>query len=158
MGQFIGFFYMFCLIFSYFQKYASKLLFYQSLAFFFKSIHYFLLGGLSGALTSIISFIRNLFFTKGKSKFLIVLFIIIYVVIGIITFTDLFSLLPVLATIFYSFFVYIKNPKYLRLSSLCTSFIWLSYNIYLFSYFCILTQLILIAANVLAMLKLDKKD
>ena len=157
MGQLMGFIYMFFLIFSYFQKYASKLLLYQSLAFLFKGFHYFLIGGLSGALTSFVSFIRNLLFTKVKSKFLIIFFIILYLLIGYFTFTDIFSVFPVGATIFYSFFVYIKNPKYLRLSSLFTSFIWLIYNIYLVSYAGILTQLILIISSFLAIIKLDKK-
>ncbi len=157
MGQLMGFIYMFFLIFSYFQKYASKLLLYQSLAFLFKGIHYFLIGGLSGSLTSIVSFIRNLLFTKVKSKVLIIFFIILYLIIGITCFTDIFSTLPVIATILYSFFVYIKNPKYLRLSSLFTSFIWLIYNIYLISYGGVLTQIILIISNISAMIKLDKK-
>ena len=47
--------------------------------------------------------------------------------------------------------------KYLRLSSLFTSFIWLIYNIYLISYGGILTQIILIISNISAMIKLDKK-
>ena len=158
MGQLMGFVYMFFLIFSYFQKYAKGLLLYQSLAFLFKGIHYFLIGGLSGAVTSIISCLRNLVFTKVKSKVLMILFIILYIIIGYFTFTNLFSLLPVLATILYSFFVYIKNPKYLRISSLFTSFIWLTYNIYLFSYSGIITQVILIISNISAMIKLDKKE
>ena len=157
MGQLIGFIYMFFLIYSYFQKTANKLLLYQSLAFLFKGIHYFLIGGMSGAITSVISFIRNLFFTKVSSKLLMLFFIILYLIIGFITYNGFFSILPVAATIFYSFFVYIKNLKYLRISNLFISFIWLSYNIYLLSYAGILVQLILIISSVFSIIYLDKK-
>jgi len=64
MGQLLGFVYALFLIICNFGKTTKHILFMQTIAFFFKTLHYYLLGGISGFLTSLISMIRNLIFYK----------------------------------------------------------------------------------------------
>ena len=158
MAQGLGFIYALFLMLSNFGKTTKQILLLQTISFFFKSVHYYLLGGISGFLTSIISMLRNLIFTKIKSnKTWTIVFILIYLIIGFMTYTTLGSILPIIATIFYTIIVNKNNPSYLRWGMLITSIIWLLYNIYIISYSGIITQVIILFSNVLAIIKLDKK-
>ena len=131
----------------------------QTISFFFKSVHYYLLGGFSGFLTSIISMVRNLIFYKVKSnKIWTSLFILIYIIIGIITYSTLGSLLPVLATIIYTLIINKNKASYLRWGMLITSVVWLAYNVYILSYSGIITQVVVLISNVSAIIKLDKRE
>ena len=158
MGQLLGFVYALFLIISNFGKTTKHILFMQTIAFFFKTLHYYLLGGISGFLTSLISMIRNLIFYKiNESKLWTTLFILIYLIIGIITLKDIYTLLPVLATITYTIVINYNNPKYLRYGIFITSLTWLIYNIYIISYSGIIIQIVMIISNIIAIIKLDKK-
>ncbi len=158
MAQILGFIYMVFLMMSNFGKNTKQILFMQTISFFFKTIHYYLLGGISGFLTSLISMIRNLIFYKIKqSKIWVVVFIIIYLIIGIITLKSIYTLLPVLATITYTLIINYDNPKYLRYGMIITSISWLIYNIYIISCSGIILQSATLITNIIAIIKLDKK-
>ncbi len=158
MGQILGFVYAIFLILSNFGKTTKQILFLQTISFLFKTLHYYLLGGISGFLTSLISMIRNIIFYKIKTnKLWTIFFIIIYIIIGIITLKSFYTLLPVLATITYTLIINYNNPKYLRYGMFITSLTWLIYNIYIISYSGIIIQIIMLISNVIAIIKLDKK-
>lgn len=158
MGQILGLIYALFLILSNFGKSTKQILFLQTISFFFKTLHYYLLGGISGFLTSLISMIRNIIFYKIKeSKIWAVFFIIIYIIIGIITLKSIYTLLPVFATIIYTLIINYNNPKYLRYGIFITSLTWLIYNIYIISYSGIIIQIIMLISNIIAIIKLDKK-
>jgi len=158
MGQILGLIYALFLILSNFGKSTKQILFLQTISFFFKTLHYYLLGGISGFLTSLISMIRNIIFYKIKeSKIWVVFFIIIYIIIGIITLKSIYTLLPVFATIIYTLIINYNNPKYLRYGIFITSLTWLIYNIYIISYSGIIIQIIMLISNIIAIIKLDKK-
>lgn len=159
MGQILGFIYALFLILSIFGKSTKQILLLQTISFSFKAIHYYLLGGISGFLTSLISMIRNIIFYKIKeNKIWTSFFIIMYLVIGIITFKSIFTFLPVLATITYTIIINYNNPKYLRYGTLITNLTWLLYNAYIISYSGIIVQIIMIILGIIAIIKLDKKQ
>jgi len=158
VGQTLGFIYALFLIVSNFKKKSSQILLFQTFSFFFKSIHYYLLEGFSGFLSSFISMIRNLLFFKIKSNFLwTIIFIIIYFIIGFITYKNIYTLLPILATIIYTIIINYNKPSYLRLGMLVTSGTWLIYNFYIVSYSGIIIQFVMLITNIIAIIKLDKK-
>lgn len=158
MAQFLGLIYALFLLLSLFGKNTKQILFMQTISFLFKTIHYYLLGGLSGFVTSFISMIRNLVFYRIKENYIIsICFIFVYILIGIITFNTFFSLLPVIATIVYTIIINYNNPKYLRYGMFLTSITWLIYNIYINSYSGIFIQIVMIITNIVAIIKLDKK-
>lgn len=159
MGQILGFIYALFLILSIFGKSTKQILLLQTISFSFKAIHYYLLGGISGFLTSLISMIRNIIFYKIKeNKIWTLFFIIMYLAIGIITFKSIFTFLPVLATITYTIIINYNNPKYLRYGTLITNLTWLLYNAYIISYSGIIVQIIMIILGIIAIIKLDKKQ
>lgn len=158
MAQFLGFLYMIFLMISNFGKNTKQILLMQTISFFFKTLHYYLLGGISGFLTSLISMIRNLIFYKIKTnKIWTVTFIIAYLIIGIITFKSIYSLLPVFATITYTLIINQGKPKYLRYGMIITSISWLIYNIYISSYSGVILQAVTLITSIIAIINLDKK-
>ncbi len=158
MGQLLGFMYAFFLLLSLFGKTNKQILFMQTFSFFFKSTHYLLLGGLSGFLISFISMIRNLIFYKiNSNRYWTILFIVIYLIIGIITFNNFLSLMPVIAIVIYTVIINFNNPAYLRYGMFVTSISWLIYNVYILSYSGIIIQIVLLIFNIIAIINLDKK-
>lgn len=158
MAQLLGLFYALFLFFSILGKNTKQILLMQTISFLFKSFHYYLLGGISGFVTSFISMLRNIIFYRIKENYIFtIVFIIIYIIIGIVTYNSFYSLLPVIATIVYTLIINYDNPKYLRLGMLFTSITWLIYNIYIISYSGIIIQIIMIITNIFAIIKLDKK-
>lgn len=158
MAQLLGLFYALFLFFSILGKSTKQILFMQTISFLFKSFHYYLLGGISGFVTSFISMLRNIIFYRIKENYILtIIFILIYIIIGIVTYNSSYSLLPVIATTVYTLIINYDNPKYLRLGMLFTSITWLIYNIYIISYSGIIIQIIMIITNIFAIIKLDKK-
>lgn len=158
MAQLLGLFYALFLFFSILGKNTKQILLMQTISFLFKSFHYYLLGGISGFVTSFISMLRNIVFYRIKENYILtIIFILIYLIIGIVTYNSFYSLLPVIATIVYTLIINYDNPKYLRLGMLFTSITWLIYNIYIISYSGIIIQIIMIITNIFAIIKLDKK-
>lgn len=158
MAQSLGFIYALFLFFSILGKSTKQILLMQTISFLFKSVHYYLLGGISGFVTSFISMLRNLIFYRIKENYIFtIIFILIYIVIGIVTYNSFYSFLPAIATIVYTLIINYDNPKYLRLGMLFTSITWLIYNVYIISYSGIIIQIIMIVTNIFAILKLDKK-
>ena len=157
MAQLLGFFYTLFLIISNFRKTSRQILIYQTISFSFKGVHYLLLGGLSGFYSSIISMTRNILFSKVKKSFyLMLLFVIIYFIVGIFTYRDFGSIIPSIASIFYTIVVNTNKPSILRKGMIVNCLLWLFYNIYIFSIAGIITQIIMIISTVISIMKLDK--
>ena len=102
-------------------------------------IHYILLGAYSGMVTKIIALIRNkIIIVKEKNKKInnkIVLFILlaIYVVSGVLTYKNIYSILPIIAAMIYLHFVWNGNELKVKKVAFYCYFLWLIYNICVFS-------------------------
>ncbi len=156
MGQILGFIYALFLILSNFGEKRTKILVLQTISFLFKAMHYLLLGGLSGFVTSIISSIRNIVFCKYKSKILTIIFIIIYIIVTIFTYNKIYSIIPAFATVFYTIIIN-KGTYCIKLGIFITAFSWLVYNICIFSISGIIIQIVIIIVNIIS-ITLDKKN
>ncbi|MBQ9011951.1 MAG: excinuclease ABC subunit UvrC [Bacilli bacterium] len=158
MAHALGFVYTLFLILANFRKKFSQILIFQTISFFFKGLHYLLLGGLSGFWSSNISMVRNLIFSKTKNnKFFLFLFIFVYVVFGILSYNDFCSILPLFASVFYTVIISFKKPKYLRSGMIINCLLWLIYNIYILSIAGIITQFLVIVMTFISIIKLDKR-
>ena len=102
-------------------------------------IHYILLGAYSGCIAKVIALIRNdIIVEKEKNKkldnnIILIVFFIIYVITGILTFKDIFSLLPIVIAIIYMFFVWNGNELKVKKIAFFCYFLWIIYNIYICS-------------------------
>lgn len=101
-------------------------------------IHFLLLGAYTGAILGVIGIIRNflyMFLIKHNKSTLLwsILFAVIVIVAGIITWTSILSLLAIIANILAVIIYGIKNAHVIRLLNFPASGCWMAYNICYFS-------------------------
>ena len=119
-------------------------------------VHYLLLFAYSGCATKVMALIRNIVIvTKEKIKFLqsvviLVIFIILYVLVGIFTYNGLWSILPVLAAIIYMIAVWNGDEMTVKKAAFACYFLWLAYNIFVFSIAGIVSNTIAIVSTFVA--------
>lgn len=100
---------------------------------------YTLLGAYTGGAIGAISVIRNYLFRrqveKGKSTLpLIIIFSIFIVIICAVTWAGPLSLLPLFSKVISCISYGMKNPKKLRIITLPTCFMWVTYNLFVGSW------------------------
>lgn len=119
-------------------------------------LHYLFLGAYSGCITKIMALIRNeIIIVKEKNQklnnniILIILFIA-YLIAGIITYNNIYSILPILAATIYLYFVWNGNELKVKKVAFYCYFLWLLYNIFVFSIAGILSNVISIFSTFIA--------
>ena len=120
-------------------------------------LHYLFLGAYCGCITKVIALIRNeIIIVKEKNKKLnnnIVLICLfgIYLTAGIITYKNIYSVLPILAAIIYLYFVWSGDELKVKKVAFGCYFLWLMYNIFVFSIAGIVSNIISIISTFIAM-------
>ena len=126
-------------------------------------IHYFLLGAYSGCITKVMALIRNeIIILKEKknrlnNKIVLIIIIIAYIVSGILTYKNIYSILPIMAAIIYLFFVWNGNELQVKIAAFGCYFLWLTYNICVFSIVGIFSNCVAIISTFFA-IKNENKD
>ncbi len=144
-----------------FQKNSNKgILQFQILAALTFFVHFILLGAFTGAFMNLIGAARNVVFYNhekswAKSRLWLVLFIGVYITVGIMTWKDGYSILPIVAMSLSSIGLWIKNPKLTRFIVLPSSPCWLVYNIATFSIAGILTETFVLSSLIIAVIRFD---
>lgn len=148
--QLIGLLAFCILVLSYYKKNTTTILIYQITSNFIYAVHYFLLGGISGSLVSIIGMVRNITFIKIKSNkiLLCIIFIIMYLITAILFYENVYSFFPVLGNSFYLVLMIRNDRKSLLIGGIINSAFWLVYAVIVLSYVGIITESILILSNV----------
>ena len=126
---------------------------------------YFLLSAWAGVATSIIAIARSLVFVKfikedKISKQDIIILIIFGVVIltsGIITYDGLLSLLPIFATLVYTYAVWQKDTHIYKQIGALVSVIWIAYNIYVQSILGVVFETMMVISAIIGLIK-DKRN
>ena len=150
----------FCIVvLSFYKKETTTILMYQITSNFVYAVHYFLLGGLSGAFCCVIGMFRNLTLIKCDNKKIILpMFITIYSVITIIFYENIYSLLPMMANLSYLIGMTYKNKKVLLKGALVSSSCWIIYAIFVSSYVSIVTESILLISNAIQLIRMINKQ
>ena len=146
--------------FTYFIKNRKKFLIVFILYSMFYGMHYLLLGALTGFLMNMVSIIRNIIFYKWEIKkkknnknFLIILFLII-IIFTIFSYKDIFSLVSMSASIISTYSIWQKNPKVYRILAIVVSICFIIYAIHIKSLFAIITEVILLFAEIAGLIVL----
>lgn len=124
-------------------------------------ISYILLGAYVGALTcgivAIEIIINTILEDKGKitPKFLIIIYLIISIIIGITTFNSLIDLLPIIASILFILTLRQSKEKYVRLLILVNLTSWIIYDFFVKAYLAGISDLIVISSTITAIYRYD---
>ena len=144
---------------TYLIKNKKIILFLTIMMSIFYGLQYLFLNAITGVFMNIVSIIRSIWFyinAKNKKKnsiiVLIVLFIII-IILELLSFKNIFSLLPMIATMIFTYSLW----KVYRWLAIPMSISWIIYNTYSNSIFGIITESILLIIEIIGIIKLRKK-
>lgn len=144
-------------------KERKKSLCVQSLNCFFEAVYDFIISAYTGAVLSIINFIRTfIFINKNKINKRIYLFILIFfegiiIVNCLLTWSGLISLLPTIGSIIRTYCLWQSNMRLVRISGITTGIFYGTYYIFYQSWFIVLGDLILLLVGIYAVYKNDLK-
>lgn len=164
--QGIGVLALICSLISFQQKKRIWLMIFHMSASILSAIQLFLLGAYAGAVLDLIAFMRTLIFSFGNRVMRMglgtwrAIFLGQMLLAGALTFTDIYSLLAVLAGCLSTIALSMKKDFHVRLISLFVSPCWIVYNIVYGAYAGIVNELIAVVSIVIGIYRNDikKKD
>lgn len=144
---------------SYFKKEKKQILFMQIISYIFFTIHYYLLNGITGAICNLIglfALVTIYLFDKYKLKnkiFISILFIIALLAINILTFQNIYSIFPMLASTIVIISFLEDNENTIRWIGVLAAICWLLYAIVYKSYIAIIFEVITLINIIIAFIK-----
>lgn len=139
----------------------QKILILQILANILFSIHFFMLGSITGSALNLVSIFRGVIFYKRDYRkwanhiLFMYLFIALFSIVGLATYKNLFSLLPILGTTIGTVGLWVKSPRKIRFIMITASPCWLIYNIYIHSIAGILTESFSLVSIAIAIIRFE---
>lgn len=130
----MGFIALFFVILSFQSKGRDKILFFQFFSSIFYFLNLFLIGALTGAITMMFGIFRNyVFLHKGKKNWAshpvwLFLFLGIFIISGILTYKNVFSILPIAGMCLGTICFWMTNPSYIRWIAALTPPLWITYD------------------------------
>lgn len=146
--QFIGALGYTSLALSYFKKKKKDILFVEIISYIFFTIHYYLLNGITGAICNLIGLLAlSIIYLFDKYKLhnkLLVSIIVIFllVIINVITFQNIYSIFPMIASIIVIISFLSNNENHIRIVGVISALCWLIYAIVYKSYIAIIFEII----------------
>ncbi len=163
LSQIVGFIAIICWIISVQLSKKSKIILFQTIANILYSVQYFLLNAIVAAFMNLVSFFRlSIFYTyETKNKkipwWLMFLFMLIIIVIGIITVDTPLMLIPILATLFYTYSSWQNNMQKLRIIYIVAAIFWLYYNLTVGAYVSLIGNTLEIISGTSSLIKYRNK-
>lgn len=162
IGQIVGVLAMLFLIASFQMKERKGILALQMVAGTLFTAHYFMIGQYTGSVLNFIGVARCVvYYNKDKkwaaSPVWLGAFIAVSITSGILTWENIFSLLPTVAMLFTSVSLWISNPKYVRLVSFPSSPLWLTYNVHAGSFAGVFVEIFCMISIIVAVIRFDIK-
>lgn len=143
------------------QKTKHGLLIYQFFSAMFYAIQYFLLGAYSAVATNILGAAKNLVFSKYAKKnkkiplYFLILYILILIVAGILTYKNIFSIFPIILSILYSYGTWQDNLKVYRIIAVFGGVCWTIYNFTVGAYVGAMGNIFQLISAVVALWRFD---
>lgn len=129
------------------------------------TIQYLLLGAYSAVVSIIIALLRNFTFLKFSKKnervpfIIFLLFEMIVVIFGIITFDGIISLFPIIITLLFSYATWQNNLKVTYFISFIVMVLYIIFNFYVGAYVSIISNVLELISTIVGLIKLkNKKD
>jgi len=152
---------------SWWKKTKEKVLKLQIMSNIISIIQYTLLipyGGLSGILIKMVAIFRDILNIKKEkykilnSKKVLFVLLLIYFIIGMITYNNIISIFSVLAAVSYTIIMWPNNIKLVRIAAVVSSIFWIIYNVYIQAYIQSLSNTIILISSLFALINGIKKE
>ena len=144
-------------------KTKEKILICQIVANILVAIQYFLLNAITGAVISIINAIRCVIFYYYKKKdikpsvIILIIFEVIAIISGIYTWQDIWSLIPIVVTVVYTYGLWQDNVTVIRITAGVVGFGWAVYNVIVMAYVGALQETAQLVSSVIAIFRNKQK-
>ena len=163
-AQIIGVIAAACAVMSFQMKSSRRILVVQSIASALWIVHFFLLSAYTGAYLNIFAVTRNVLYyflqkknVKGKIFFSTGM-AAVGVAISLLTYSDLWTLVPMVATVLQSYSFSLVNAKHLRIVTLFSSPMWLAYDVRFSSYMGVATEIFVMISMIVALIRYRNVD
>ena len=144
-------------------KSKKKIIFCYLLANLFSSIMFFLLQSYSGAMICLFAMFQTIInncFERNKKevpKVLIVLYIIISIILGTITFNKYIDIMPIVCSILFTLIIIQNKESYIRKFALINIIIWVIYDLLCNAYTGAISDLITTISTIVGIYRFDIK-
>ena len=136
------------LLYSYTKEDIDELLLVQIFVYIFDVISYLFLGADAGILISLAELIKTILYYKtDKDKLIFKVSILVYALIGFLSFKTWFSILPVLASILDSFGAS-RDSRTANACSIVSNSLWTIYDILILSYVGAFNDIVVVICNI----------
>ncbi len=146
------------------QKSRKGILMGKLCADLFWAAHYICLGAFAGMIPNAIGIFREVVFInrkqyRFKGKNLIpIAFILVNITLGTLSFEQWFDILPILASAFVTFSLWIDNPRLTKGISIPVSTAFLIYDVFVHSYMGVINESIAIVSILIFFIKNGRKE
>ena len=127
------------------------------------AMQYFLLSAFTGAVISIINAIRCIVFYYYKKKnikpslIVLLIFEVIAIISGIFTWQNIWSLIPIIVTVIYTYGLWQDNVTVIRITTGIAGFGWAIYNVIVMAYVGALQEISQLVSSVIAIVRNKEK-
>ena len=157
------------LVMTYQSKSRKNILSYNFLALIATGVSYIFLSAYSGLAMVVVAIIRNIIFiidekkngksNKNRKKDYVILIIlyVISIISAIFTYNGILSMMSVVATMLYTYSVWQKNTKVYKALGIPIGVLWIVYNVYIFSIFGIILEVVLAISSIIGYIREKQK-
>lgn len=149
-------------LFSVQKKEKKDILSFQLIANILYAMQYIFLGAFSAASMNITSALRCGTFYMYESKkeeiprYLLIIFILIILICGFLTYNGFLSLIPIIITIFYTYSAWKKNTNWIRYVFIFAALVWIYYNLSTGAYISVVGNILEIISGVISLVRFKK--
>ena len=162
LAQILGFIALIFIVFSYQNTEKKKFLLIQIFANIFFGLQYLTLKAFSAFSSSVISLIRTLVFFKYEKEnkktpvIILIIILIIISIFGVLTYDGIYSLIPIIIALAYSYGTWHNNLKLTYLIGIIASLLWIYYNFLVGAYVSIIGSVFELSASTVGFIRLFK--
>ena len=123
------------------------------------AVQYFLLNAITGGVISILNTIRCIVFyyykkkDKNPSLVILLVFEVIAIISGITSWQNIWSLIPVLVTIIYTYGLWQDNVNIIRITTGIAGFGWAIYNIIVMAYVGAIQEIAQLVSSIISLVR-----
>ena len=161
LAQIIGAIILVCVVVALQQKSKTKVLMGYMIANVLFIIQFLLLEAYVGAIIYVVNTIRTIVFYYFKKKdmkpsvWVLIIFMIACIISGIVAWENIYSIIPVVAAIMYTYSMWQDNLKVFRIMAVIALIGWVTYNFVSMAYTGALTEIIHLTSAIVAIVRYD---
>lgn len=138
-------------------KEKNKILLLGSFATLLSALSYFLLQAYTGIAMCLVAIIRNIWFSKSKSKRSLIIIYLITVLLSVFSYQNIFSILNILATIIYTYSLWQESTKKYKLLGIIVNGLMIVYDISIQSIMGVLFMIVSFVSSIIGYYKENDK-